>query len=233
MSKPVAIITGAGKGIGRAAAIQLAGKGYDLVLIARTEADLNETARLAGGGMIAVADITKAQEIDRVVAAAVERFGRIDALVNNAGYAPILKVEETTADEWHRVIDTNLTAAFFFSKAVWPIFRGQSGGVIVNMSSLACRDPFMGFTAYGAAKAGLNLMGLALAREGEPLGIRVHTIAPGATETEMFRAIATKEQFSPQRTLDPADVARIIVQCISGELQHTSGEVIYLHKRVS
>lgn len=231
MSKPVAIITGAGKGIGRAAAIEL--DGYDLVLVARTEADLKETARLAGGAMIAVADITKVEEIDRIIAAAIDRFGRVDALVNNAGYAPILKVEETTPDEWHRVIDTNLTAPFFFTKAVWPIFRRQNGGVIVNMSSLACRDPFMGFTAYGAAKAGLNLMGLALAREGEPFGIRVHTIAPGATETEMFRGIATKEQFSPERTLDPADVARIIVQCISGELQHTSGEVIYLHKRVS
>jgi NAD(P)-dependent dehydrogenase (short-subunit alcohol dehydrogenase family) len=76
-------------------------------------------------------------------------------------------------------------------------------------------------------------MGLALAREGQPHGIRVHTIAPGVTETDMFRGIATKEKYPQEWTLEPEDVAQTIVQCICGQLKHTSGEVIYLHKRVS
>jgi NAD(P)-dependent dehydrogenase (short-subunit alcohol dehydrogenase family) len=102
--------------------------------------------------------------------------------------------------------------------------------VIVNVSSAASRDPFPGLGVYGAAKAGLNVLGLALAREGEPYGIRVHTIAPSATETGMFRGIMSTEQVPPEKVMAPEDVARVIAECVSGELRHTSGEVIYLHK---
>jgi NAD(P)-dependent dehydrogenase (short-subunit alcohol dehydrogenase family) len=102
--------------------------------------------------------------------------------------------------------------------------------VVVNVSSAAARDPFPGFAAYAAAKAGLHLFGLSAAREGEPIGVRVHTVAPGSVETEMFRGLMTKEQWPADKTLDPADVARIIGQCVTGELRYTSGEVIYVHR---
>ena len=231
MTRPVAIITGAGKGIGRATAVALGGKGYELVLVARTEADLTETATLAGGGMIAVADVSELDQIRRVVADTIKRFGRIDALVNNAGFAPMRLIEQMSLAEWKRIIDTNLTATFFFCQAVWPVMKKQKGGAIVNISSMAARDPFEGLSAYGAAKAGINLLGLGLSREGASHGIRVHTVAPGAVETGMLRKIASKEQVPPENTLDPADVARVILQCICGDLQQTSGEVIYVHKR--
>jgi NAD(P)-dependent dehydrogenase (short-subunit alcohol dehydrogenase family) len=133
-------------------------------------------------------------------------------------------------EEWHRVIDTNLSAAFYLCKAAWPHLVRGGGGVIVNISSESARDPFNGFSAYGAAKAGLNIFGLALAREGAAHNIAVHTIAPGATETEMFRQIATPEQYPTEKTLSPDSVARVISQCVTGELRYTSGEVIYLHK---
>jgi NAD(P)-dependent dehydrogenase (short-subunit alcohol dehydrogenase family) len=232
MSKPVAIITGAGKGIGRATALALASKGYDLVLVARSEADLQETSKLAGGALVITADIAARGIADQIVAKALERFDRVDALVNNAGYAPVRLIEELSEEDWQRTIDTNLSATFYFCKAAWPVFRKQKSGVIVNMSSLAARDPFTGFSAYGAAKAGINLLGLSLGREGEEHGIRVHTVAPGATETGMFREIATKEQYPEDKTLRPENVAAVIVQCICGDLQHTSGEVIYVHKRL-
>jgi len=109
----------------------------------------------------------------------------------------------------------------------------QRGGVLVNISSAASRDPFPGLGVYGAAKAGMNLLGHALAREGDPVGIRVHTIAPGAVETSMLRSIITTEQYSQEKTLDPAEVARAVAACIDGDLRHTSGEVIHLHKRLS
>jgi NAD(P)-dependent dehydrogenase (short-subunit alcohol dehydrogenase family) len=102
--------------------------------------------------------------------------------------------------------------------------------VVVNVSSAAARDPFPGFAAYGAAKAALNLFGLSAAREGLKIGVRVHTIAPGAVETAMFRQIMTPEQYSADLTLKPEDVATIIAQCVAGELRYTSGEVIYVHK---
>lgn len=233
MRKPVAIITGAGKGIGRAIALELASRGYALVLTARTLADLEETKSVAKGDALVIAgDVSDAGHVERVIKETMSRYGRIDALVNNAGYAPLKLIEELSLDEWRRVIDVNLSATFYFCKAVWPEMRKRGGGAIVNISSAASRDPFTGFAAYGAAKAGLNLLGLALAREGDAHGIRVHTVAPAAVETGMFRSLMSKEQYGEDKTLPPAEIARIVAQCITGELASTSGEVIHVHKRL-
>ncbi|HEX4796617.1 MAG TPA: SDR family oxidoreductase [Humisphaera sp.] len=230
MDQPVAIITGAGRGIGRATAIELAKLGYRLALLARTESELRATERSARGALIVPTDVTNSRAVQEAVDATMKQFGRIDAVVHCAGVAPVASIAEMSVEEWHAVIDTNLSAAFYLSKAVWPIFAKQQSGVIVNVSSLSARDPFPGFAAYGAAKAGLNLFGLSAAREGAAIGVRVHTIAPGAVETGMFRKIVSAEQFGTDRTLDPADVAKVIAQCVTGDLRYTSGEVIYLQK---
>jgi NAD(P)-dependent dehydrogenase (short-subunit alcohol dehydrogenase family) len=221
--------------------MELGRGGYDLILVARSGEELAETVRLVeaeaprgGAGntqaVAAPADVTRADAVEGVVRAAVERFGRLDAVVHCAGMAPVRSIGEMTPDEWHAVIDTNLSAAFYLCRAAWPVFERQRGGVVVNISSLSARDPFPGFAAYGAAKAGLNLFGLSAAREGERIGVRVHTIAPGAVETAMFRRLATPEQWPAEKTLDPADVAKTIAACVRGDLRYTSGEVIYLHK---
>ena len=232
---PVAIITGAGRGIGRATAIELARLGYRLSLAARNVEALAETARLAGRpdqGVVCRTDVTDPEQVERLVRQTVDRFGRIDAVINNAGLAPVRSITETTVDQWRAVIDTNLSAAFYLCKSAWPLFERQRSGVVVNVSSAAARDPFPGFAAYGAAKAGLNLFGLSAAREGHKIGVRVHTVAPSATETEMFRGIMTQDQYPSDQTLDPADVARIIGRCVTGDLRYTSGEVIYVHKTI-
>jgi NAD(P)-dependent dehydrogenase (short-subunit alcohol dehydrogenase family) len=209
--------------------MEMARRGYGVVVTARTAADVEAVAREVDGVAIA-GDVTDDATAGRLVDAAVERFGRLDAVVNNAGYAPLLSVEQVTRSEWQRVMETNLGAAFRLRQAAWGVFRRQGGGVIVNVSSAASRDPFPGLGVYGAAKAGLNVLGLALAREGEAHGIRVHTIAPSATETEMFRGIMSKEQAPPEKVMAPEDVALVIAGCVSGELRYTSGEVIYLHR---
>jgi NAD(P)-dependent dehydrogenase (short-subunit alcohol dehydrogenase family) len=232
MDAPVALITGAGRGIGRAVAVELSLRAYALLLVSRTEGELRGSAKLTNAAHIFPADIAKPQAAKDAVQKCLERFGRLDAIVHCAGLAPILKIEETTDQQWHDIIDTNLSAAFYLARAAWPTFVEQKGGVIVNISSQAARDPFVGFAAYAAAKAGVNLLGLSLAREGQVHGIRVHTIAPGATETQMFRKLMTPAQFPQEKTLDPADVARIVAQCVTGELKHTSGEVIWVHKTV-
>lgn len=232
MDSPVAIVTGAGQGIGRATAIELARLGYRVALAGRTRETLEETSREIGGGrgLVVVADVGKAEEAQPLARWAIDEFGRVDVLVNNAGYARLAGIEELTNDLWRQIIDTNLSAAFYLSRALWPTFRKQQAGVIVNISSLSSRDPFPGLAAYGAAKAGLNLLGLGLAREGAAIGVRVHTLALGAVETAMFRSIRTEEQFPRSRTLSPAEVATVIGKCATGELRYTSGEVIYLHK---
>ncbi len=231
MNDRVAIITGAGRGIGRATAVELARDGFHVVLAARNEDALNQVARAIGKNALVVrTDITRPDEVDRLVAHTLKVHGRIDAIVNNAGLAPVRPIAQMSVDEWHAVIDTNLSAAFYTTRAAWPAFEKQRSGVVVNVSSAAARDPFPGFAAYGAAKAALNLFSLAAAREGEKIGLRVHTIAPSATETEMFRALPAARDWPAEKTLDPADVARVILQCIRGDLRYTSGEVIYLHK---
>ncbi len=235
MNHPVAVITGAGKGIGRATAIEMGRRGYALALASRTESDLlgSLTAADAADRGIAVGtDVSKPHDIDRLIDQTLDRFGRIDAVVHCAGYAPVKSIAEMTQDDWKATIDTNLSAAFYLTKAAWPAFERQRGGAIVNISSLASRDPFGGFAAYGAAKAGINLFGLSAAREGQAIGVRVYTIAPGAVETDMFRRIMTTEQYPKEKTLDPADVAKVIAGCIQGDLRYASGEVIYLHRTV-
>lgn len=230
---PVAIITGAGRGIGRAAAVELASAGYRLTLVSRNEDELNETARLVGGGLVAVADVRRPDEIQQVVDGTLQHYGdRLDAIVHCAGLAPVRSIAEMSVDEWRDVMETNLSATFYLCRSAWPVFARQGRGVVVNLSSFAARDPFPGFAAYGAAKAGVNLFGLSAAREGQRIGVRVHTIAPAAVETSMFRGILSQEQYPPEKALAPADVARVIADCVTGALCYTSGEVIYLRKVV-
>jgi NAD(P)-dependent dehydrogenase (short-subunit alcohol dehydrogenase family) len=232
MESQVAVITGAGRGIGRATAGEFARAGYRVALAGRDAQALAETStsQCGGAGLVIPTDVTNPDDVNRLIARTLEAFGRLDVLVNNAGRAPVKSIVEMDVDEWRRVIDTNLSAAFYATRAAWPAFARQGGGVVVNISSAAARDPFPGFAAYGAAKAGLNLFGLSAAREGQAVNVRVHTVAPSATETGMFRTIMSAEQYPTEKTLDPAEVARVVLQCARGDLRHTSGEVIYVHK---
>ena len=229
-SPRVALITGAGRGIGRATAIEFFGRGFDVAILSRTRRELTDTARHCGNCHAIVGDVSDPRTCDVAVRSTFQRFGRLDVLVHAAGVAPRRGIEEMTLAEWRATLDTNLSAAFFLAKATWPIFKTHGGGSIVNVSSFSARDPFPGLGAYGAAKAGVNMLGGALAREGAPHRIRVHTVAPAATETPLFRTLFSHEQYPTEKTLEPREVARIIAQCADGDLRHTSGEVIYLSK---
>jgi NAD(P)-dependent dehydrogenase (short-subunit alcohol dehydrogenase family) len=210
--------------------VELSRRNYAIAAVARTESLLRELCDQIPGSLALAIDVTDADRVAGAVQQVAEHFGRLDAIIHSAGVAPVATVEQTTLQQWREVIDTNLSSAFYLARAAWPIFRKQNSGVIVNISSLAARDPFPGFGAYAAAKAGVNLLDLVLAREGAEIGVRVHTLALGAVETEMFRAIMTPEQFPPTKTLAPEEVAQTIAACVTGELRYTSGEVIYLHK---
>lgn len=231
-SQQVAIITGAGRGIGRATAILLASEGYACVAVSRSQAEVDETARQAGNGSVGmVCDVCQADQIQHIVQETMARFGRIDALVNCAGVAPMMPLEQISKTVWDEVIATNLSSVFLFTQAVWTPMRQQRGGVIVNVSSEASRDPLVGLAAYGAAKAGVNLLTKALAKEGNAFNIRLHAIAPAGVETAMLRKIVDDKLLPTDEVLQPDDVAKAIRACVCGDVAYSSGETIFVHRR--
>lgn len=203
-----------------------------MALAARSESELEAVAGEAGTAMAIPTDITRPDEVQMLVERTLGSYGRIDVVVNNAGLAPVAAVDQLSIEQWHAVLNTNLSGAFYLARAAWGTFKEQQSGCIVNISSISSRDPLAGFAAYGAAKAGLNLLSLVLAREGAQYGIRSYAIAPGAVETSMFRSVVSREQWPAEKTLEPADVARVVAQCVDGDLKYTSGEVIFISKSV-
>ena len=225
---PAALVTGAGSGIGRATALRLAGRGYAVALVGRTGSKLGETAAACPGGQTLEisADLADPAACISAVKQMVQRFGRIDALCNIAGWAKLASIANTTNEQWRTTLDTNLSAVFYLTRAAWPNFERQRRGVIVNVSSMASIDPFPGFAAYATAKAGLNMLTRISAREGTAIGVTTVCIAPGAVETPMLRSAFDETAIPRHATLDPDTIAELICGCITGERPFTSGEVI-------
>lgn len=225
----VAIVTGAGSGIGRAVAVQLGAEGYCVVLVSRGRKNLEATAELVEGEtFVYPADVTDTESITTLTEDVLSSFGRIDALVNVAGYAELLPIEQVTAEHWHKTIDVNLSAAVLLTAAVWPTFKSQNAGVVVNVSSMASIDPFPGFATYAAAKVGLNMFTSCTAKEGEEIGVRAVSVAPGAVETPMLRSMFDEEMIPKGKTLNPDAIAEVICGCITGDREFDNGETIVL-----
>ncbi len=225
----VAIVTGAGSGIGRVTSTMLAEAGYRVALVGRTRKKLEATASsISSDCEIIVADLTDPQAARGVIDQTLDQFGRIDAMANVAGDAPLIPIEQITDDIWRRCIDTNLSAVVHLTAAAWPTFAGQKGGVIVNVSSIASDEPFPGFSIYAAAKVGLNMFTRCTAEEGQPIGLRAVAIAPGAVETPMLRALFDDKAIPRDKTLSPAEVATVICDCITGSRGFKPGETIFL-----
>lgn len=226
---PAAIITGAGSGIGRATAILLAASGYRLALLGRRTPPLAETAALlppSADALITPCDIGDPAQAAAAVDACLERFARLDALINNAGLAPLAAIDKTTPqviDDAYRV--NALGPAYLIARA-WPAMTRQRAGCIINISTLGTIDPFPGFFAYASSKAAVNLMVRSCANEGKPFNIRAFAIAPGAVETDMLRANFSPRQIPPADTLAPERVAELILACIRGRHDARNGDTI-------
>ncbi len=229
---PAAIVTGAGSGVGRATALELASRGFRLCLAGRRRAPLEETAALLQGGaslhLAQPADVSRPQDCAELVAQTLERFGRIDALVNNAGFAPAVPISQTTPQLLREVFEVNALGPARLIVLCWPIFERQRSGRIVNVSTIGVDDPFPGLFAYASAKASLHTMTRSCATEGAAIGVRAFAVAPGAVETAMLRGIVSVEQLPPERTLAPEDVARVVAACAAGERDGDNGRVIRL-----
>jgi NAD(P)-dependent dehydrogenase (short-subunit alcohol dehydrogenase family) len=228
---PVSVVTGAGSGIGRATALKLGGLGHRLVLAGRRGGPLDETGQLLEGEWVAVpTDVGNSGQAAALIDRAVERFGRLDNLVNNAGQAPNVPISETDAGLLEEVFRVNALGTGYAILAAWPVFRRQGSGCVVNVSTLGTTDPFPGFFAYAASKAAVEAMVKSCVNEKGEADIRAFAVAPGAVETAMLRAIAPESVLPRDKCLRPEEVADVIARCITGERDEMNGQVIYLSR---
>jgi NADP-dependent 3-hydroxy acid dehydrogenase YdfG len=208
----VAIVTGAGRGIGRAVAQALAAEGAAVALAARTRAELAAAAaeiRDAGGRTLAVpTDVTSERAVVALVDQTLGEFERVDVLVNAAGTATFGPVAEAKTDDWDAMLAVNLRAVMLCCRAVLPVMSRQQRGTIVNVASIAATRAIAGAAAYAATKAGVVAWSRALAEEVRP-AIRVGVLLPGAVDTALWDAVSAPPD--RKRMLDAEAVARCAV----------------------
>ena len=201
----VALVTGGSRGIGAAIVRALADAGASVV----------STSRSGGGGGANVrevkADVRKPEDAVRAVDEAVTTFGGLDILINNAGVGWFAPVADMTVDDWHKVIDTNVSGVFYYCHAAIPHLRKRGGGWIINISSLAAKNPFVGGAAYSASKAALNNFSEALMQEVRHDGIRVSYVMPGSVATDFGGRGTAKEGWA----LTGEDVAQVVMDLLA------------------
>ncbi len=234
-SGKVAIVTGASRGIGRGIAEMLSAQGAHVVAGARGDHAQATVAAIVGGGgraeMVSL-DVTDTPSIDAMVAGVLERHGRVDVLVNNAGITRDQLMLRVKRQEWDEVIATNLTSAFTCSQAVLKPMIKQRSGRIISIGSVVGQMGNAGQANYAASKAGLIGFSLALAREVASRNITVNVVAPGMVDTDMTRAVAAKTQgdweaMIPLKRLGtPADVAAAVCFLASDEASYITGQVL-------
>ena len=192
----VVLITGAARGLGRATAERFLDRGAQVAVNVRTAERAETLAQELGrNSHPAAGDIRSAEAVRALVADIIQRFGRLDILVNNAAIASATRIEQLSEDEWRATIDTNLTAAFLCIQAVVPAMKSQSHGRIINVSSLAGRSvSTLGGAHYTASKAGMLGLTRAAAKELGAYGITVNAVCPGLFDTELTHANATQER---------------------------------------
>ncbi|MEV4787658.1 SDR family oxidoreductase [Streptomyces tuirus] len=225
----IAVVTGAGSGIGRAVAVELLRTGWSVALAGRRAETLEETAALASGGadggvparaaLTVRTDVSRPEDVNALFAATVERFGRVDLLFNNAGtFGPGgVPVEELPYEAWRHVVDTNLNGAFLCAQAAYRQMKEQDpqGGRIINNGSVSAHTPRPLSVAYTATKHALTGLTKSLSLDGRPYGIAVGQIDIGNAATDMTSrmqtgALQANGDVAPEPVMDVADVARTV-----------------------
>ncbi len=234
--KKVALVTGAARGIGLAAATRFLEDGWQVAMLDILGDTLAAAAHAQGRAdeVLAIeADVSDPRAVEAAVQQAHRRFGRIDALVNNAGIAVFKPMLDTTLEEWQRVLAVNLTGPFLMTQAVAPIMRDQGSGAIVNIASISGLRASTMRVAYGTSKAGVAHLTKQQAIELSPYGIRVNAVAPGPVDTAMAKEVHTPEIRADYHDHIPlnrygleAELANAIVFLCGDQAGYITGQVL-------
>ena len=232
----IAIVTGAGQGIGRAIAEKLAAEGATVVVTDLNETTAKEVAGGIGGDALAVrTDVTSRDSVGAMVAEVRERFGRIDVLVNNAGWDKGGRFVDSDPADWERAIAINLVGVLNTCQAVLPVMAEQGAGAVVNLGSDAGRVGSSGEAVYSAAKGGVIAFTKTTAREMARHGIGVNCVCPGPTDTALFAAVtednpklrdALVKAIPLRRLAQPADLAHAVAFLASDEAAYITGQTV-------
>lgn len=226
---PVSIVTGAGSGIGAACARLLAARGHAVVLVGRgferleaVRASMDEPTR----HLSMAADVADSGLAHDVVDRTLEAYGRIDALVLNAGVAPKAPIDQTTEEVLEQAFFVNAFGPAFMVTRAWPAFKRQRSGRVVFVSTLGTIDPFPGFFAYAASKSAVDSFARSIRAEGKAIGVKAFAVNPGCVETEILRRNFPEKVIPRERALPPEAVAEVIVACACGERDAENGNAI-------
>ncbi len=228
-STPVSIVTGAGSGIGAACARLLAARGHAVVLVGRgfdkleaVRASMEEPTR----HLSMAADVADSGLAHEVVDRTLEAYGRLDALVLNAGVAPKATIDQTTEEVLEQAFFVNAFGPAFMVTRAWPAFRRQRSGRVVFVSTLGTTDPFPGFFAYAASKSAVDSFARSIRAEGKAIGVKAFTVNPGCVETEILRRNFPEKVIPREKALPPEAVAEVIVACACGDRDADNGNAI-------
>lgn len=236
-NEPVVVVTGAGRGIGEAIATRLAADGWTVVAVDRDADGVERLERGAGAGRVHAvrADVTDRAAVVAVIDDVLTRFGRVDAVVNNAmwvRYAPLAEMTEDTLDGMFAI---GVKAPFWMTQAVLPHFRHRGAGAIVNVSSPAATRGFDGSSAYSAVKGAVTSLTLQAARELGPHGIRVNAIVPGAVPTPGAREVVDDEGYEIRRAMTalrrlgtPDDIAGAVAFLVGADAAFVTGHLLHV-----
>ncbi|WP_292389971.1 SDR family NAD(P)-dependent oxidoreductase [Methanosarcina sp. UBA5] len=219
-----ALVTGGSRGIGRAICLALAKEGANVIITARNENEIKDTMdklKAMGSKALAIrADVRSEEDVRRLVSMTIDKCGRLDILINNAGVAYKKRLEETTLQEYEKIMDTNLKGVFLCTKYAIPYLRESKNGKIINISSVGGLHGLPDFSVYCASKFGVNGMteSVAAELEGE---IKVYSVCPGAVDTDMYRSI-----YSDRPPLKPEHIAEKVLELASPDSKVTSGKII-------
>ena len=213
-----AIITGASSGIGKAVALAFAKSGIDVALVSRSLQKLEAVASAArDAGVEAKAytvDLADVATVKQQISAIADDFGAVNILVNNAGMGYTNSLENTSLSDWQQVITLNLTSIFQCIQGILPHMRQQSVGTIINVASIAAKNPFPEWGAYGVSKAGVIALTKTLAIEERPHGIRAVVISPGAVNTPIWDTDTVTADLNREAMLTPEIVAQSILHAV-------------------